>query len=103
VRVCVCVCVCVFVCDCDGAFSAGTVTNSTMLTFAVNIKSSSLSFGLPLYVLVLEDATSLGVLPVPTDCTSRLLCGGRRFYSFCYNGGTNRIHCDETIDRKSCT
>jgi hypothetical protein len=80
------------------AVATGNVTSTSLLTYAVNIQVSSLSFGLPLYVLVLEEAAGLGSVPAPSDCTAKTLCGGRRFYSFCYNGGTSRIHCDETID-----
>ncbi len=78
----------------------GTVTQSTLLRFVPLIRQSPVSFGVPLYAVILDESTP-GVVPLPTSCTTRELCGGRRFFSLCFNGGTNRVHCDETIDGES--
>lgn len=52
-------------------------------------------WGIPL-VVALFDGAAAGDIPSLQECSSPTLCGGRRFYTVCYNGGNDRVHCDET-------
>jgi hypothetical protein len=76
----------------------GTISASTLLRYAVNVRKSPLSFGMPLYALLLEEDAS--PVPHPSTCNVSTTCGGRRFYSVCYNGGmlSANMFCDQTID-----
>ncbi len=65
----------------------------------VLLRSAPVSFGMPLVAILFEQGVA-GVVanPSPALCRTRDLCNGLRFYSVCFNGGTNRIYCDRSIE-----
>ena len=71
-----------------------------MLKWVMNIQQSPSKFAIPLLFVALEETgeKSESSVPHPLDCSHPMLCGARRFYSICYNGGNAFIHCDETVD-----
>jgi hypothetical protein len=106
VGVCVCVRACWYVCG-AGSFITqgssainGTVGQGSLLRFQIMLRTAAVSFGMPLVAMVFEQGVQ-GVVanPSPVLCSTRNLCNGLRFYSVCFNGGTNRIWCDRTVDR----
>lgn len=78
---------------------AGTVGASTALRFAVRVESAPASFGVPLWFMMFREDGAGSSTPLATQCTTRDTCGGRTFYSLCFNGGNAFIHCDETIEQ----
>lgn len=70
-------------------------TNATVMSFYYNLASAPRRWGIPLIVTLLDAAATTR----PFDCTGTApLCNGFKFYTVCFGGSNNRIHCDEMRD-----